>query len=190
MVSIIRSELAAIAALGPTEKLYGVIVLLGLGWYAFNAPTMVLGFFIFLTVTYLIRMLLPCDISYRQMMIFVVTTTILSGRSEVSHALFLSDLEDFIISVFGETSNQMGGEAAVDEGIINLLFNVLRGIFLLAVGAATLFAISQAMRGGDWLPIIQQVVMAFAAVMAVDIITLVIVGGTSDDVTGGGGEEG
>jgi len=186
MVHTIRSELAAMAALSAVEKCYGVIVLLGLAWYGFNAPTMVMGFFTFLIGAYLFRMLsgsFGSHISYRQLMIFVVTTTILFGRSEASHALFLSDLEDFIISVFGETSNQMGGEAAVDESIINLLFNVLRGIFLLAVGAATLFAISQAMRGGDWLPIIQQVVMAFAAVMAVDIITLVIVGGTSDDIT-------
>lgn len=189
MVSLVRSELAAIATLSKVEKAYGVVGLLGLVWYAFNSPLMVMGFAMFTVMAYLGRFVLGSmgnAISYRHLVVFIVTTTLIFGHAEQqAHAVFLQDLERFIISVFTETGNQMGGGGgeAVDENIISLLFNVLRGIFLLAVGAATLFAISQAMRGGDWLPIIQQVVMAFAAVLAVDIITLVIIGGTSDNIT-------
>ncbi len=79
-----------------------------------------------------------------------------------------------------EGASSAGGEA-IDAEVIELIFNLIRGAFLLLVAAASLFAYNQAQQGNDWRPIVTQVALAFAIVIAIDVITFLFVG------NGGGG---
>jgi hypothetical protein len=60
--------------------------------------------------------------------------------------------------------------------VIDLIFNLIRGAFLLLVAAASLFAYNQAQQGNDWRPIVTQVGLAFAIVIAIDVVTFLFVG--------------
>jgi len=184
LVNSVNIQLMGLSGLSRFERLSAALVGVAMIWYAFSAPDILVAFTVITVTAYFGKFLLeliPCfrsQIRFQHILIFIVTTTLIFIKARVAHAIFLSDLEAFIIDLFTASNEQAGGgdNFSVNPALISLMFNVLRGIFLLAVAAATLFAISQGLRGGDWLPIVQQVVMAFAAVMALDIITLVIVG--------------
>lgn len=68
-----------------------------------------------------------------------------------------------------------GGQSISPE-VIKLIFNLIRGAFLLLVAAASLFAYNQAQQGNDWRPIVTQAALAFAIVIAIDVITFLFVG--------------
>ena len=69
-----------------------------------------------------------------------------------------------------------GGGTAVDASTIALIFNAIRGVFLLLVAAAALFAYNQAQQGNDWRPIVTQIALAFGIVIAIDVVTFLFVG--------------
>jgi hypothetical protein len=72
---------------------------------------------------------------------------------------------------------QSGGSGeTVSPEVIKLIFNLIRGVFLLLVAAAALFAYNQAQQGNDWRPIVTQVGLAFAIVIAIDVVTFLFVG--------------
>jgi hypothetical protein len=97
-----------------------------------------------------------------------------------AHALFLSKLENAITDLVGNTG--------VDTGVITSLFNLIRIIFLLLVVAAGLYAYNQAQQGNDWRPIVVQISLAIAVVVAIDLLSLLFVGGgTTGAGTNGGG---
>ena len=51
------------------------------------------------------------------------------------------------------------------------------------VASASLFAYNQAQQGNDWRPIVTQVGLAFAIVIAIDVITFIFIG--NGTTTGG-----
>jgi hypothetical protein len=92
-----------------------------------------------------------------------------------AHALFLSGLEEFFIQII-EDSQGAGSAETISEDTVSLVFNLIRGVFLLLVGAAALFAYNQAQQQNDWRPIVVQVGLAFAVVIAIDVVTFIFVG--------------
>lgn len=102
--------------------------------------------------------------------IILSITAVLSLLGSPAHAIFLSNLEEFF------TTLAQGAGGSVNPTVIPLIFNLIRGGFLLLVAGASLFAFNQAQQGNDWRPIISQVAIAFAIVIAVDIITFLFTG--------------
>jgi hypothetical protein len=100
----------------------------------------------------------------------MTTTALLTTLEAPSYAIFLKGLEDFVATL--ATSSNSG----IDASTITLIFNMIRAVFLLLVAAAALFAYNQAQQGNDWRPIVGQVAMAFAIVIAMDVVTFLFVG--------------
>jgi len=55
-------------------------------------------------------------------------------------------------------------------------FQLNSGDVFVAGAAASLFAYNQAQQGNDWRPIVTQVGLAFAIVIAIDVVTFIFVG--------------
>ena len=106
--------------------------------------------------------------------LIISLTVILSVWETPAHAVFLSGLEDFFRELATEVSSAGGG--SIDDSVITLIFNLIRGVFLLLVAAASLFAYNQAQQGNDWRPIIVQIGLAFGIVIAIDIVTFLFIG--------------
>lgn len=102
--------------------------------------------------------------------IILTITALLSVFGTPAQAIFLSNLEDFF------TTLAQGAGGSVNPTVIPLIFNLIRGGFLLLVAGASLFAFNQAQQGNDWRPIISQIALSFAIVIAVDIITFLFTG--------------
>jgi hypothetical protein len=121
-----------------------------------------------------------CKIRFWHIATAIITSTALCSLFDSpANAIFLSGLEEFM-NELAEGASSAGGEA-IDSEVIELIFNLIRGAFLLLVAAASLFAYNQAQQGNDWRPIVTQVALAFAIVIAIDVVTFLFVG------NGGGG---
>ncbi|MBD2603816.1 hypothetical protein H6G81_04530 [Scytonema hofmannii FACHB-248] len=105
----------------------------------------------------------------------IAVTALLNTFEMPAHAIFLSGLEAFFKQIATQSSTA-GGGTAIDETTIGLIFNVIRGVFLLLVAAASLFAYNQAQQGNDWRPIVTQIGLAFGIVIAIDVITFLFIG--------------
>lgn len=104
----------------------------------------------------------------------IMTVTALLNTFETpAQAIFLSGLETFMQGV--ATAAQGAGGTQIPAATISLIFNLIRGVFLLLVGAAALFAYNQAQQGNDYRPIVTQIGLAFGIVLALDIITQLFV---------------
>ena len=100
----------------------------------------------------------------------ILTLTITLSLFETpAQAFFLSGLESFFQDLIA--GSQTGGGSSIDSDAVTLVFNLIRGVFLISVVAAALFAYNQAQQGNDWRPIVTQVGIAFAVVIGIDIIT-------------------
>lgn len=116
-----------------------------------------------------------CKIRFWHIATAIITSTALcSVLDSPANAIFLSGLEEFM-NELAEGASSAGGEA-IDSEVIELIFNLIRGAFLLLVAAASLFAYNQAQQGNDWRPIVTQVALAFAIVIAIDVITFLFIG--------------
>jgi hypothetical protein len=123
-----------------------------------------------------------CKLRFWHITTAIITSTALcSVLDSPANAVFLSGLEEFMTEL-AEGASSAGGEA-IDPEVIELIFNLIRGAFLLLVAAASLFAYNQAQQGNDWRPIVTQVALAFAIVIAIDVITFLFIGNGN----GGGG---
>ena len=71
-----------------------------------------------------------------------------------AQAIFLSGNKQFLAGIAEQSST--GGTSSIDPEAITLVFNAIRGVFLLLVGVAALFAYNQAQQGNDWRPIATQ----------------------------------
>jgi hypothetical protein len=105
----------------------------------------------------------------------LAATALVSIIPTPAHAIFLSGLEDFFKELV-QGAQSGTGSATLSPEVIELIFNLIRGTFLLIVAASSLFAYNQAQQGNDWRPIVTQVGLAFAIVIAVDIVTYIFVG--------------
>jgi hypothetical protein len=116
--------------------------------------------------------------------LIIAITALLNTFAAPAQAIFLSGLEQFFVNLAQQSSQAGGGTATLDANVIGLIFNLIRGVFLLLVAAASLFAYNQAQQGNDWRPIVTQVGLAFAIVIAIDVITFIFVG-NGTGATGG-----
>jgi hypothetical protein len=124
----------------------------------------------------ILEKLLGSKIRYWHLATAVITVTALLNNFQTpAQALFLSGLQQFMTNLATE-AGAAGGGTAVDATTIALIFNAIRGIFLLLVAAAALFAYNQAQQGNDWRPIVTQVALAFGIVIAIDVVTFLFVG--------------
>lgn len=105
----------------------------------------------------------------------IAVTALLNTFEMPAHAIFLSGLEAFFKQLATQSSTA-GGGTSIDANTIALIFNVIRGVFLLLVAAASLFAYNQAQQGNDWRPIVTQIGLAFGIVIAIDVITFLFIG--------------
>jgi len=105
----------------------------------------------------------------------IVTATLIATVVQPADAIFLSALETFFKDIATQSSSGAGG-TSIDPATITLIFNIIRGIFLLLVATASLFAYNQAQQGNDWRPIITQIGLAFGIVIAIDVITFLFIG--------------
>lgn len=112
----------------------------------------------------------------------ITATALCSVLDSPANAIFLSGLEVFMQQL-AQGAAAAGGQPISTE-VITLIFNLIRGAFLLLVAAASLFAYNQAQQGNDWRPIVTQVALAFSIVIAIDVITFLFVG-NGTGVTGG-----
>ena len=114
----------------------------------------------------------------------ITITALLDTFATPAHAIFLNGLENFFINLAQQSSQAGGGSTAtLDANVVGLTFNLIRGSFLLLVAAASLFAYNQAQQGNDWRPIVTQVGLAFAIVIAIDVITFIFIGNGTGVVT-------
>ncbi len=97
--------------------------------------------------------------------------------AQPADAAFLSGLEELLKDIAKEAAS--AGGTSISDDVIALTFNLLRGIFLLLVAAAALFAYNQAQQGNDWRPIATQIGLAFGIVLGLDVITFLFVGGAT-----------
>jgi hypothetical protein len=108
--------------------------------------------------------------------IWHVITLILGATMVVSQfempasAAFLSGLESTVTTLLSDSGITIAANA------VKTTFNLIRIIFLLLVAAAGVFAFNQAQQGNDWRPIIGQIAIAFAVVIAIDLTTYIITG--------------
>lgn len=128
-----------------------------------------------LQVTPVLEKWIGSKIKIQHVVVAISTTTLLASAIQPAHALFLSGLEDFFVELAAQAQGGGAGET-LDEGVIGLVFNLIRGVFLLLVAAAALFAYNQAQQGNDWRPIVTQVGLAFAIVIAIDVVTFIFIG--------------
>ena len=120
----------------------------------------------------------------------IITATMLFAVFEMpAQAIFLSGLEAFFVDLASQAQGAGSGET-VSADVIALIFNLIRGVFLLLVAAAALFAYNQSQQGNDWRPIVTQVGLAFAIVLAIDIITFLFIGDGAGGGAGGAGGAG
>ncbi len=108
--------------------------------------------------------------------LIIAITAVLNTFAAPAQAIFLSGLEQFFVKLAQQTSQSGGATNTLDTNVVGLIFNLIRGVFLLLVAASALFAYNQAQQGNDWRPIVTQVGLAFAIVIAIDVVTFIFVG--------------
>jgi hypothetical protein len=107
----------------------------------------------------------------------IAVTAVLDIFATPAQAIFLSALENFFNNLVQQSSQGGDGSTSnLDNKVVSLIFSLIRGVFLLLVAAASLFAYNQAQQGNDWRPIVTQVGLAFSIVIAIDVITFIFVG--------------
>jgi hypothetical protein len=111
-------------------------------------------------------------LKFRQIGSIITTLLILFSIFQLpAHAVFLENLEEFVVTL------AEGAGTGVTADSIELIFNLIRAIFLVLVAVAALFAYNQAQQGNDWRPIASQAAMAFGIIVALDVITFLFIGG-------------
>ena len=116
--------------------------------------------------------------------LIIALTATLTVFELPAQAIFLSGLEEFLADIAEQSST--GGTSSIDSEAITLVFNAIRGVFLLLVGVAALFAYNQAQQGNDWRPIATQAGLAIGIILTVDVITFLFIGDGTGTAGGGG----
>ncbi|BAZ37647.1 hypothetical protein NIES4101_35700 [Calothrix sp. NIES-4101] len=113
--------------------------------------------------------------------LIIAITATLTIFEMPAQAIFLSGLEQYLTNIAEQSST--GGTSSIDPQAIALVFNAIRGVFLLLVGVAALFAYNQAQQGNDWRPIATQAGLAIGIILTIDVITFLFIG--NGTTTGG-----
>ncbi len=101
---------------------------------------------------------------------------LIDGLSTPAHAQFFQNAETWMSSTF-----QGAGEA------IPLVFNVLRGLFLIYLGISLVKVIQAVRQDEDWQNLARTPMMILIAVTMADILTNLIIGGAGGGAGGAGG---
>ncbi|MDJ0678098.1 MAG: hypothetical protein QNJ36_22390 [Calothrix sp. MO_167.B42] len=115
--------------------------------------------------------------------LIIAITATLTVFEMPAQAIFLSGLEQYLTNIAQQSST--GGTSAIDPQAIALVFNAIRGVFLLLVGVAALFAYNQAQQGNDWRPIATQAGLAIGILLTIDVITFLFIGNGTGTTSGG-----
>jgi hypothetical protein len=115
--------------------------------------------------------------------LIIALTATLTVFEMPAQAIFLSGLEQYLTNIAQQSST--GGTSSIDPQAIALVFNAIRGVFLLLVGVAALFAYNQAQQGNDWRPIATQAGLAIGIILTIDVITFLFIGNGTGTTTGG-----
>lgn len=115
--------------------------------------------------------------------LIIALTATLTVFEMPAQAIFLSGLEQYLTNIAQQSST--GGTSSIDPQAITLVFNAIRGVFLLLVGVAALFAYNQAQQGNDWRPIATQVGLAIGILLTIDVITFLFIGNGTGTTSGG-----
>ncbi len=115
--------------------------------------------------------------------LIIALTATLTVFEMPAQAIFLSGLEKYLTNIAQQSST--GGTSSIDPQAIALVFNAIRGVFLLLVGVAALFAYNQAQQGNDWRPIATQAGLAIGIILTIDVITFLFIGNGTGTTTGG-----
>jgi uncharacterized membrane protein len=92
---------------------------------------------------------------------------------EPVNAQFFNSLESAMTDVISESGT------GIDAGLIGTIFVFFRIIVILAFIVGVIVAFTQATRGNDWQPIANMLGIGIAFVIAVEIISILILGGTA-----------
>jgi hypothetical protein len=162
------------------SDLFCIIVCLAVGAYLLIREPVMLAILgcasvVFLSLWYIARVVNGKVRFWHVVTVIVGTTALLTVFDMPAQAVFLSGLQEFFVELASQAQGSGGGET-ISEDVIDLIFNLIRGAFLLLVAAASLFAYNQAQQGNDWRPIVTQVGLAFAIVIAIDVVTFLFVG--------------
>ncbi|MBW4604343.1 MAG: hypothetical protein KME29_33440 [Calothrix sp. FI2-JRJ7] len=185
-----RSDIGVTAALGlvvfylaiKEPLLITVILLLGFLFYCLQKV---------ITLTPFLNRLVGRKVRFWQVAGVIMGCAVTVSIYEMpAQAIFLSGLEQFLTDIAQQSSTGGAGGGAIDPQAIKLVFNAIRGVFLLLVGVAALFAYNQAQQGNDWRPIATQAGLAIGIILVIDVITFLFIGNGTGGGTGGTGGAG
>jgi len=177
--SSLKTNLAHLVGISPKDIPYMALCLGAIAYFTFRDPLFVtvlgclsiilLGLWHITRAIPLVEKYLGAQIRFWHVATVILGLTIfLSLFNTPAHAFFLSGLESFFQEL---VAGAQSTDSSIDTEAVTLVFNLIRGVFLILVVAAALFAYNQAQQGNDWRPIITQVGIAFGIVIAIDIIT-------------------
>ncbi|AKG21474.1 hypothetical protein [Calothrix sp. 336/3] len=153
--------------------LVGVILSLSLFFYCLNRLISLIPY---------LNNLVKNKIHFWQIVgLIIAITATLTIFEMPAQAIFLSGLEQYLTNIAQQSST--GGTSSINPQAIALVFNAIRGVFLLLVGVAALFAYNQAQQGNDWRPIATQAGLAIGIILTIDVITFLFIG--NGTTTGG-----
>lgn len=116
----------------------------------------------------------------------VVVTLVIFPPAEPVQAQFFNSLETGLKAVIADSGS------GIDEGIITTIFVFFRVLVVLAFVTGVIISLTLAMRGGEWQPLLNVIGIGVAFVVAVEVISVLILGAaaTAGGGAGGGGAGG
>jgi hypothetical protein len=114
---------------------------------------------------------LPIGVLQCAALVLGLTVVFQGFGMEPVNAQFFNSLENAMTDVVSESG------AGIDEGLIQTIFVFFRVIVILAFLVGVIVAFAQATRGNDWQPIANMLGIGIAFVIAVEIISILILGG-------------
>jgi hypothetical protein len=101
---------------------------------------------------------------------------LLNYYADPSHAAFFTSAEQFLTNNINAGAGGAGGANAVGP-VVKLVFNVLRGLFLLYVGLALITTVNALRQDEDWQSVARTPLLVALSVGVADVVTTLIVGG-------------
>ena len=116
----------------------------------------------------------------------VVVALVILPQAEPAQAQFFNALETDLKSVIADSNS------GIDEGIITTIFIFFRVLVVLAFVTGVIISLTLAMRGADWQPLLNVMGIGVAFVVAVEVISVLMLGAaaTGGGAGGGGGGAG
>jgi hypothetical protein len=114
---------------------------------------------------------------YAVLFAILTVVCVLDFAAAPAHAQFFNNAQDWMNETFGDDGN------AQTTAVVDLFFNVLRGLFLLYVGISLVRVVQAARNDEDWQSLARTPLIIVLAVFVGDLVTGLIIG----QAGGGGG---